>query len=212
MSVTIDDRVVTTPAGPRTVLVVTPTEPICVGAQRLAELRSHLELSAVDDQLVAAARPHPRIHGFIMRGTSDDGRGSWRFDRSLPAAEQVELARLVMLGHMPFKRMLFVAGCHDSIYVDWPDHEVGVFSKAAAGLRTHLQQLATRTAIDTLEGKRVRLDRWIVERITFYQSVTVDEVLRDLLPDRIARREQRRSQVDELLASFPVEQLVGGEA
>lgn len=209
VSVTIEDRVVMTSAGARTVLVVTPTVPICVGQQRLQELRKRVALSAVDDELVEAARRHTKIHGFIMQGTSPDGRGTWRFDEALSDPETIELAQLVIRGHLPFKRLLFMAGCHDSIYVAWPDREVDIFGRAATGLRQQLQRTVAETAVDSLEGKRARLDRWIVERMTFYQSVTVEHVVEHVLPERIVRREQRKTQVDELLGSVSPRELAG---
>lgn len=209
VSVKIEPRVVSTSTGKRAILVVTPVEHILVGKQRLEALRQRIEHSAVDDDLLAAARRNPEIHGFVMLGTSPDGRGTWRFDDELDDKQRLELAVLMIRAHMPFKRLMFLSGCHDSLYVDWREADVQTMTRAAARLRSELHAEAADTPIDTVEGKRVRLDRWIVERLTFYQGVSLDEVLRQVLPKRIERRDQRRPLVDELLGSYPREVLAG---
>ncbi|MEM7158707.1 MAG: hypothetical protein AAF799_38050 [Myxococcota bacterium] len=205
----IEPRVVDTSTGKRAVLVVTPVEHIVVGRDRLQALRERVAASQVDEELLAVARANPDLHGFVMLGTSPDGRGTWRFDDALDDAQRRELAILMIRAHMPFKRLMFLAGCHDSLYVDWREADVQTMTRAASRLRAELHAEAADTPVDTIEGKRVRLDRWIVERLTFYQGVSLESVLHQVLPKRIERRDQRRPLVEELLGHYPKEELAG---
>lgn len=215
MALRLDEHGIDTASGRKTVLVATPTGHIRAGRAKLAELRGSLATSAVDTEIVEhiERRPHGTFAAFVFCGHATDGSGSWRFADELGDDERFELGYLMWRSQLPLNRFCAAAGMFDNVYVEWTDAEIESFSAAADRMAWELRNgPALHPDPDTPTARLARLDLWLVQRHSFFLSMSLDTILTRILPPRFARLEARAPVLRELLEGLPVRALNGRDA
>ncbi|MCA9652642.1 MAG: hypothetical protein H6712_26830 [Myxococcales bacterium] len=212
MTVELSEHPIDTPAGPRRALVVTPTSPMSIGLAKLEQLRASLDTSEIDQVVIRhiAAHPHGTFHAFVFRGRNRSGPGWWRLDPALGREEQRELGYRLWCSHLVLNRFCAAAGIFENIWFDWTNAEVRAFSAAADRLGGELRERAERSADPpTPNDTLTQLDRWLVERHTFFLAMELDTLLHKILPTRLAETEGELARLRALVAGSPIAALDG---
>lgn len=212
MPVELSEHPIDTPVGPRRALVVTPTSPISVGHDKLAELRASLDTSQVDRAVIdhIAAHPPGTFHAFVFRGRDPKRRGWWRFDSALSKDEQRELGQRLWLSHLVLNRFCAAHGIFENVWFDWTNAEVRAFSTAADGLVGRLTARCEQShSPPTADDQLAELDRWIVERHTFFLAMDLETLLGKILPTRLVETEELLPELRAKVAGAPAAALDG---
>ncbi len=184
----------------RTVLTFTPQEHIVVGRQRLEMLRAEPEGSAIDSSIfnaVKAARRPPVA--LILRGGSDDGNGSWRFDQKLTDTECAELGYLLLRSQLALYRELVKMGILMFAKVDWGPDEVAGLDEGRHRVLADLAADVAKTATDDAKA-RLALDEWIIRHFTYWLLTSFDES-QHIFERTLPRVGSLRVRVDRLLVA-----------
>jgi hypothetical protein len=212
MALDLSTHVVETSAGPKKVLVVTPTVEIIGGRDKLEELRGSVATSTVDREIVdhLAGADFGDYRAFVFRGRSEDGAGSWSFGPDLSEDEKGELSHLMFRAQLPLNRLCAAKGMFDNLYIEFGQAELAAFARAtqriAAEIRTRVPRYATQ---ETAEARLARLELWLVERYAFYSAMPLSVLLQRVIPPRLQRNADRKDELRALLAGVP-DQLLHG--
>ena len=198
MSLRFDELTITVDGTHHRVLVAVPVVPIVVGRQRLEAMRQRIELSAVDQEIIARVQAMDSLSAFVFRGTGPDGC-SWRVADELTSLECTELGALLAESHLPIRRAMVEAGALDHIYIAWGEREIMCFETGLDRLRKHTDEQARREGWSTAASAQARLNLWTMDRNSFYSALTYQDVIDDLLPTRFRTRPQRLERYAELL-------------
>lgn len=206
MPIEITEHPFVTTMGMRRALVATPTAPLIVGHDKLEQLRSSPDTSAVDHVVIdhIAAQPHGTFAAFVFRGRNPRGQGSWRFDPALSEDERRELGYRLWRSHLVLNRFCAAAGMFHNIWFDWTNAEVRAFSSAADRLAQELRQWPGSFADERdPDAQLTQLDLWIVERHTFFLTMELDVLLTRVLPPRLSETERELPTLRALIAAAP---------
>ncbi len=192
----IEERKIDTPRGPRGALVISPIQPVILGAARLAELRDDLRRAPIDHQIAREIRRRTgRVEIMIFRGVGPAG-ATWRFDEALGDDDADELGYLLTRSQLPTWRALVANGVHLHLHTDWGVRETAACRRGAARLR---QELAADGAVRSVE----RFDAYMLSYLSLFYSADLDHVLGELLPSQLGLIEQRAARVRSFLEGLP---------
>lgn len=206
MALELTSHAVRTQAGTRQVLVVTPTQPIEAGREKLETLRGSLATSNVDMEIVEHLRGKGfgAYEAFVFRGRAEDGNGSWQFARDLDESEANEMAYLMFRSQLELNRLCAAAGMFDNLYVEFGGAELEAFSRATARMANEIrEQSPNYVRGESPEDRLARLDLWLVERHAFYSAMPLEVLLERILPPRLSRLDGRRSELRSMLEGLP---------
>jgi hypothetical protein len=199
-----DEIAVPTASGARSALVVTPRVHVSLGAARLAALRAAQRGGEIDDALYlrvkACARPPSAV---LFRAKSDDGTGSWGFDRNLSEVDARDLAKRLARTHMKSHRRLFAAGVLAVVHTDYGTREADLFRAAEAELAK--EEEARAVSGNSPESAIAQLNLWTLRTLTFTYTLKASKVISDLLPATIVMLERTAPIVKQMLAAAETE-------
>lgn len=204
MGIAFSDTVVHSRKGPRRALVLTPTGHRRLGLERLEQLRatndeSHIETALVD----AIENAVERYQIVIFRGRSDDGEGTWGFEEDLAPRDADDLARALVLSHLPTHRALLRHGAYVMVHTDFGPREADALRRASQILHDEM------TVNDPDEGDVAihEANVWILRHLNFYFSLNFEKVVESVLPDKLPLIELRTHNIGRLVDEL--EQAVG---
>lgn len=187
------EREVATRGGPRRALVAEFTRSV-VG--RPAPEGEAQGIPLDPRTVLSAIRGHgKRIDMFVLRGTSGDGRGTWRLPHGLDEQRAARLAEAMFESHLPLQRELVREGVCFSLFVDWPRREIAAFRDGSDRLRRRLSQACEAGSASS----EARLDLWLVRNLTFFFALPLDHVLTKLVPRTLPAFDARSRRIEELL-------------
>ncbi|MEM9457210.1 MAG: hypothetical protein AAGF11_23735 [Myxococcota bacterium] len=185
-------------------LVVAPRQDIEWGRTMLDTLRAQLVNSARDLEIVEVfGRVPKRPRVFVFRGTRADGQARIHMG-NLGPDEREELSYLLFLSHMPVLRCLLVRGARLFVYVDWAPDMMALFRRVL-GRIVQERRAAVEPSQEPVVVRQLKLDQWILERLTLFCAQPFDDVIRQLLPDSLPLFDRREERVARLLEGIPPE-------
>jgi hypothetical protein len=191
------ERGIETRNGPRVALVVEPTIQMRLGEERLAALRKQTGWSEVDREIAVAAQSRAgRVQIMLFRGKSAKGEGTWDMDPDMPDASLDELGYRLAKTQLPTYRRLLASGVFMHVHTDLTAH-------TATALQRGADRLVRELALSGPDAAVRRVDRWIVQHLTFFFTLGTDKVLTDILPDQVPLFEQRLPRIREMVATLP---------
>ena len=186
--VTFQSVPLTTPVGRRELLVATFAEDRVVGAELLERLRQPQPATPIEDSLIGTAGRTPGRHVLmVIRGRSADGGRCWRFDDELAEADQRELAERLIRSHLPTYRKLAAVGIRAIVHTDFRDYDGGLMRQASATLLE--RRLRGKEGRD-LPSEVQAADRWALEHMAYWFSVSYELAIKHLIPDAVATAER----------------------
>lgn len=187
----IDEVGIETRRGPRKAMVVTPTEHVRVGRERLENPRGR-EMSDVDRQLLEQMqRREGRVTAVIFRGRDDHGAGSWGFDPSLDAHESDALALELLRGMVLVYRSFVESGVCVHAHADWGPAEARAFRVANASLVGELGEQLARGGLRPVQRREAEVELWTLRNLTFFFTLGYRTLVRSVLPEKLPMLEQR---------------------
>lgn len=203
-SVQFDEVAVQTKNGLRRAFVVLPVGTITLGADRLRAMERGEYWSAIDHQIIHAARTWPRaIHGVIFRAKGQGPEDVWRFGDDLDDDMATHLAARLLRTHVLMVKELAPLGLHSMFGVDFGPREQVAHER---GLELVADQLARE--MDRAEpGLRplLRLDQWLVERNATWTAMTFDEFVATKLEALLVSGERQYKQLQRMVGRLPTQ-------
>jgi hypothetical protein len=189
----------TTQRGPRRALVATPTKgDVRLGRERLLALRTSLEPSMLDLEIVARAK-EAKAQLMIFRGRNDLGDASYGFDDRLDERSTLELGRLLVESQLHSYRKLAAAGVLCIVHTDLGFREVSALRE---GSRLLLEEVgATLDSEAKGDQALARVDEWALRNFSYFFSVSMARLLAETLPNLMPIIEQRAPNLSKLLAN-----------
>ena len=193
------EQTVETRRGPRGVLVVEPTLRFSLGKDDLKRLSAQEGMSQMDRDIAQAVKQRAgRVHAMLFRGKASGGEGSWDFDSLLDDETSGELGYHLVRTQLGTYRRLLAAGVLLNVHCD--------FSTRIA----HPMQRGAERLVAELEanpGVVAAVDRWILQHLTFFFSLSAEKVLSTILPDKLPMFEQRLPHIRDMVATLPPESI-----
>lgn len=205
-SVHFDETTVHTKNGLRRALVVVPIGTITLGVDRLRAMERGEHWSAVDHQILHAARTWPRpIHGLIFRAKGPSEGDVWRFGEDLDDETATQLAARLLRTHVLMVKELAPLGVHSMFGVDFGPLEQVAHER---GLELVADQL-TREMMRAEPGLRplLRLDQWLVERNATWTAMTFEEFVATKLEALLVSGERQYRQLQRMVGRLPTQPL-----
>lgn len=203
MNLDFDTLELQTHAGPRTALVITPTQANLVQPRRF--VTSDEPMSDIDRRILEGARQAAASAASvcIFRARAPVGDGLYAFVSTISEREAIETGRSMLERQMRVYRAMLPMGICLFLHTDFGPMEVHGF-RGAVDLRiAELEPLANG---DTLEAKRAQLDLWMLRNLIFFFSLGFDKLVATILPDKLTLMEKRMERIrrlaDELKAAL----------
>ncbi len=197
MSVVFSSKILESRKGPRRALVITPATRIVLGHEQLDQLRATSGESPIDDSIVgrieASSVPHPVV---IFRGANDEGTGSWGFAEDLEPDDAYELARHLVLSHLPTQRAMLVHGAYVMVHTDFGSLEADLFRRASK--EVHDEMHGARISDQQMRAMH-EANVWILRHLNFYFSLSYQKVITEVLPDKLPLIEMRSKHIQALV-------------
>ena len=202
--VQFDEVEVQTKNGLRRALVVFPVGTITLDLERLRAMERGEYWSAVDQQILHAARTWPRpIHGMIFRARGAGPADIWRFGDDLDDERATQLATRLLRTHVLMVKELAPLGMHSMFGVDFGPREQVAHER---GLEIVADSLARE--MDRAEpGLRplLRLDQWLVERNATWTAMTFEEFVATKLEALLVSGERQYRQLQRMVGRLPTQ-------
>lgn len=184
-------------------VVLTPRTHIRIGHKRLAALRSQPVLSDLDHRILSAVRSDTDPATFvILRGSSDDGVGSWGFEEGMSRGDLEELGYLMVSAQLLTWRALALAGVTLFLKVEWGAREIDAIG---AGTHRIFRELTDAAAAEENEGRKalLELDAWVARFLSFWLLTSYAECKATFLPRTLKRTEKRGQKLHALIERVP---------
>jgi hypothetical protein len=198
--VAFSDAIVPSRKGDRRALVITPSEHRRVGRDRLRALRGTANESPIEtgivDRITASPRPYQIV---VFRGRNDDETASWGFEEALGPDEARELARLLVISHLPTHRCMLTHGTWVMVHTDFGTREADLLRRASQEVLE--EKKAMHPANEAQEAVR-DADVWLLRHLNFYFSLGFERVIESVLPDKLPLIEMREANVRQLAQSL----------
>lgn len=209
-TISLGARMIDTVQGPKKAWVVSPTEHLQVGRERLERFRSEGHPGGrVDREVLEAVRavedPHQLV---VFRARSDANEGSWGFADELDEVESRELGYHLVVDQLPTYRRMVAAGVFALIHVEFGSREADAYQ---AGTRRALDELEAGS-IPEVEGDEdavavLQVDRWILHNLTYFFTLDFDDVVDSVLHRQLPLLEDRIGHLRELVGSLPADSI-----
>ena len=184
-----------TPSGVRTALVITPAMHVVWGLDRVKRA-PQIEPSELDRIMVAEARARPGTDLTIMRGTDDDGQGSFRIEPGVSEEQARDIATSVLRETMPLYRELIRTGLCLHLHCEWEPMAAAAFREAGDRLAARLSGRADPAS---------QLDSWILGNLLFFFSLSFKRTVSGMLPNKLDRMDRRSERIREMALEIPSE-------
>lgn len=183
MGVRLSEHRFATDSGERTALVLTPTEHVRVGRERLQLLRRAHPGGDLDREVAEALRAHDHEDALVVfRGEDPAGGGSWGFADELSEEEALELGYHLVLDQLPCYRRLVRAGVFALIHVEWGARETRAYRRGTERVLEELEdESVPEVTADAETIDRLRADRYILRNLTHFHDQPLEAVLRSVL-------------------------------
>ena len=184
-----------TPAGPRTVLVITPIQDVVVKPRRRAP---HTEGMSESDQMIlngARAAAAASASVCIFRARAPGGDGAYRFEESMTDSEAVATALSMLGGQVRVYRELLRLGICLFLHTDLDPISVHGFRGAVDVRVAELEPLTFGVGP---QAKSAQLDLWILRNLNFFFSLGYDKLIATILPDKLVLMEKRMERIRRL--------------
>jgi len=183
MGVQLSEHRFATDSGERIALVLTPTETVRVGRERLEQLRQAHQGGELDHEIAGALKAHDHEDALVVfRGKDPEGAGSWGFAEDLTDDEALELGYHLVLDQLPSYRRLVRAGVFALIHVEWGAREKEAYRKGTERVLEELEdESVPEVASDPETIRRLRADRYILRNLTHFHDQPLDAVVRSVL-------------------------------
>jgi hypothetical protein len=191
--------------GTRFAIVVSPMRPMLWGHARLEQLRQATGASTVDRQIFEAVKQRgARVTVLCIRGKNDDVSGHWRLEDDLDDGDAEELGYLLVRSQLATYRRLVAHGIIALIHSDWGPREATAFRRGSERLRSELRLAqASREKLALEVDPVAALDRWMLQHLTFFLTLSTTKVLDDFLPEKLPLLVPRVPRIAALLAALP---------
>lgn len=181
-----EQREIHTPAGIRRVLVVSADADTVFGAEKLAELRTSVDLTTFNE--IAAQIDQGSVpHAVCIRGRGPDGSGQFRMAPSLDDEELDELGYRLLRALMPAMRRITRAGVMLVAAVELRVREQAALRAGAARLLARVRQ---SVATDPTERRAAAETQRVLEQHLIWSGVGLETALTELLPSRLDREQE----------------------
>lgn len=190
-----DTLEIETPAGPRTVLVITPVEDVVVAPRRHAP---RIEGMSESDQRIlngARAALSASVSVCIFRARASVGEGAYRFDDSMTDSEAVTTALSMLDGQLRVYREMLRLGICLFLHTDLDPIAVHGF-RGAVDIR--VAELEPITFGVGPQAKSAQLDLWLLRNLNFFFSLGFDKLVATILPDKLILMEKRMERIRRL--------------
>lgn len=184
-------------------VVLTPRSHIRIGRDRLAALRRQPELSDLDHRILSAVRSETDPATFvILRGSSDDGEGSWGFEEGMSRDELEELGYLMVSAQLLTWRSLALSGVTLFLKVEWGAREIDAIGAGTHRLFTELTEAASA---EEDEGRKalLELNAWVARFLSFWLLTSYAECKATFLPRTLKRTAKRGQKLRALIERVP---------
>ena len=184
-------------------LVLTPRSHIRLGRDRLNALRGTPSLSELDLRILNAIRSGPRPATFIvLRGSSDDGKGSWGFEEGMSRGDLEELGYLMVSSQLLTWRTLATAGVTLFLKVEWGAREIDAIG---AGTHRLYGELCDAASVERDAGRKalLELDAWVARFLSFWLLTSFGECKDSFLPRTLKRTAKRGDTLRSLIEKVP---------
>jgi hypothetical protein len=183
----------------RRALVVTPTQKIRVGRDRLTPQPAG-KASDVDSEIVARLRTWANpVDVLLLRSWGGDEAHSWGFDSSLADAEVDALGYAIMRDQLAFFRDVIRLGVYAVVATDLNVVEFDAMRRATSRLSRELG-LRAKSGTATADDE---VDRWILEHLSLWTTRPFDEFVLQGLPELFALVDRHRGRLADLSAARP---------
>ncbi len=182
----------TTTAG---ALVMTPRQPVVFDDGRVKAVCASPGLSQVEEEMLR------RIEGrdsntptLILRAADDDGTRLWEFDPSFSDDQLAAAAHAFVRSLLPFYRRVASSGIVLFVHAEWRSRDLAILREAVAAI-------PTKAAHSVEDEKRSELDDWIFRNMLMFSSLSLNHVLKKLLPHHLSLLSRRQKRASGLVRS-----------
>jgi hypothetical protein len=188
-----EDLVVATPAGDRTVLVVTPTEKIRVGRDRLDRYREGDRTSELDELVLERIREHDGpVDGVLLRSW-DGENASWGLDEELDPDELSALGYHLVRGQLKLCRQAIVLGTTAVVSVELTPRD---FDALLEGWRRLGRELRKKSELE--RNVKEDTDLFLIDHFTLWTTRPLEEFRDQALPSVFALAQRYRGRIEAL--------------
>ncbi len=184
MPLTCESLAMQTTMGERWALVLTPTTELLLSSP--PNLRG--ELSDADRWILGHAEHAARTRGAsvcILRGEGPRG-GCYRFDAGLDRERAAALAEAMLEGQLLAYREMVRLGMCLFVHADFGYREAEAFRDATD---------AVARALERRTGPEAEVDLWILQNLVFFFTVSFENLVTTVLPDKLPMMEKRMDRV-----------------
>jgi hypothetical protein len=180
----------------RRIVLVVPTEPMLIGADRLERVQSGDEYSDVDMTVVeTTAEWGKQVDAVIFDADADPTR-SWRFSEDLDETQQRELGYVMVKAQLTLYRGLVNAGVYSLTGVGLPEREYNAFRLGTDRLTQEIE-LSLKSATPA-EGTVLKLDLWLLDHLALWTTLSRERFFAAKLPELLALVGRRKKQLDRM--------------
>ncbi len=186
----LEDHVVETRAGPRTVVSLTPRAPIIFRRTDLAAMVARSEASPRDREIIRrlCSRDRP-ADVFVFQSQAPDGDGCWSFDEDLTDEEATELGYQIVRTHRYVYRGLVDAGISMAIGAAKGFRELECLR---AGTRRFIEELSDELPRLTGQARlECEADLFMVRHLMVFTSLHLPQLLEGVIPDKLPLCQRR---------------------
>ncbi|MEQ9073776.1 MAG: hypothetical protein RLP09_07950 [Sandaracinaceae bacterium] len=206
MGLRVEERSIDTTAGVRKAWILSPTERVRVGRDRLERYRREGPTSAPLDleMLAAVRRTGDESQLVVFCGRDASGDGSWGFEEGLGEEEAHELGYHLVCEQLPVYRRLVAAGVYALLHVDFGPLEVDAYQHGTRRLLEELERGSIPEVGSDPDGLSIlQADRWILHNLCFFFTLPLQDVTQTILRRQLPLLESRVPHLRELTASLP---------
>ena len=181
----------------RGAMVITPRNPMVVGAARLEQLAQSTGLSPVERWLLEQIQGRgERSRVVLFRAVNDKRQRVWQFDPALSEAQLEEAGYVMSKALVPFHRRMLASGVVLMVHTEWGQRECYALRHGIRRLVQELDAIPERSAVE-------EADRWVLSHMLLHVSLGLDHVTTSLLPTHLTMIERRYPNVLELVSQLP---------
>lgn len=193
-SARVEEATLETNDGPRVALIVTPS-PVVVGRARLEALRKSVAAGALDREIIDEVRKRAgRVKALVIRGVD------WRVDPALDVHDREELGLLLTRSQLPTYRRFLSAGMVVVVHGEFGPVETEVFRRGAEHVIADIESSPAKRVDDRALQ---RVDLFNLKHLCFFFSLSIDRLLREILPPQLKLFETRAERIRDMLDAVP---------
>jgi hypothetical protein len=178
------------------ILVVTPTDRIVIGRDRLDRIRAGDARSIIDELVLDRARTWtPRIEAVVFVAHDGEDR-CWSFAADLGPEEIDELGYEMVRAQLALYRGLLDAGIHALTGIALPAAEHAAFVRGTERLAAEIER--ELQGADRARASVLRLDLWLLDHLALWTPASPERFFAAQLPELLSLLQRRRRQIRDM--------------